>query len=298
MKAVTGFSALAVIILIFSKCEYPLDYEEVPIYQPYSSEYPALEKKIREMYDSRAVFTWSQYHDLLLELSSRKFLVLPLEKMRNTFNDSMVVVGFRHDIDWNPFKAIEMAKMEKDLGLRATYFVLPTAYYYGTFYRSGLSRNACMDSVYMELFHYGAEIGIHNDLLTVMIEYKLDPFVFNRNELSYFRSLHIPVWGTASHGSPIAKATVPNYQIFSDYAKVGCVIYLGVSYPIGLHSLTEYGFNYEAYFISFNKYFSESGGQWNNPGGLNGILAELEKSVPGDRIEILTHPDWWGKKNN
>jgi len=49
--------------------------------------------------------------------------------MRNTFNDSKVVVGLRHDVDFNPFKALEMAIIEKFYGIRATYYFLATAEY-------------------------------------------------------------------------------------------------------------------------------------------------------------------------
>lgn len=298
MKVVKRFSALVIIILIFSKCEEPFHYDAVPVWPVYVPPYAALEKEIRGMYDSRAVFTWDQYNDLLMKLSSGKFLVLPLEKMRITFDESRVVVGFRHDIDLNPFKAIEMTKIEREYGIRATFFILPTSHYYGNLDRTGLVRNTCLDSVYMELSQTGAEIGIHNDLLTVMIKFGIDPFLFNQNDLMYFRSLHIPVWGTASHGSPLAKITVPNYQIFSDFAKSDTVKFNGFSYRLGQYSLKDYGFEYEAYFINYNKYYSESAGMWNNPMGFNGILDQLENSVPGDRIQILTHPEWWGKKNN
>jgi len=41
---------------------------------------------------------------------------------------------------------------------------------------------------------------------------------------------------------------------------------------------------------------SESGGKWNDPEGFQGILKKLEISKPGDRIQILVHPDWWRKK--
>lgn len=297
MKIFSKLSIFAIIILTLSGCEKPFGEDPVPIYKSLNSEYAEYEESVRSLNDSKAVFTWSEYEQLLQTLSGEKFLVLPLEDMRNTFDVSKVVVGLRHDIDSNPFKAIEMAMMEKDFGVRATYFILPTASYYGTFGSLGHVRNICLDSVCKALYLTGAEIGIHNDLLTVMIEYNLDPFEFNRNEMLYFRALNIPVWGTASHGSAIAKITVPNFQIFSDFAKSDSVKYFGVSYPIGEHSLREYGFQYEAYFISYGKYYSESGGDWNDPEGLHGIISKLIESVPGDRIQILTHPEWWGKKN-
>ena len=283
---------MVAIVALLTRCEDPMHIEALP-----PSPYEELEKEIRLKYDSRALFTWNQYSDLLLMLSKGKFLVLPLNEMRNTFDNSRVVVGFRHDIDWNPFKALEMAGIEKDFGIRATYFILPTSDYYGHMDKSGFVRNSPMDSLCRELYDTGAEIGIHNDLLTVMIEYKLDPYLFNQNDLSFFRSINVPIYGTASHGSPIAKVTVPSYQMFSDFAKSDSVEFRDVYYPLGKYSLKEYGFEYEAYFINYSLYFSESGGKWNDPGGFTEILSKLENSIPGDRIQILTHPEWWGRKN-
>lgn len=294
-----GFSTgLIITLAILTGCEKPVSQGPVPINPTDESPYSALEKKIRGEYDYRAVFTWELYTKLLLELSKEKYLVLPLNEMRNTFSNSRVVVGLRHDIDMNPFKALEMAKIEKDFGITATYFVLPTADYYGHIYRTGLNRSTGLDSLIRRLYNTGTEIGMHNDLLTAMIEYGFDPFTFNNNEMAFLRSLGIPVYGTASHGSPIAKKTVPNYQIFSDFAQGDSITYEGKKYPIGKYSLRDYGFEYEAYFLNFNFYFSDSGGKWNDGQGFAGILDKLEKSAPGERIQILAHPDWWGKSGN
>ena len=259
--------------------------------QPYSE----TEKLIRNKYDSRAVFTWEQYRELLDKLHMEKFVVLPLNEMRNIYNESRVVIGLRHDIDFNPFKALEMSKIEKEYGIRSTYFILATADYYGYFSFSSVVRNKGMEQLYKALFNNGAEIGIHNDLLTVMMSHNLDPFTFNQNELSYYDSLNIPIHGTVAHGSSIAKVTVPNYMVFSDFAKIKSVEYNGKEYPLGQHSLKEYGYEYEANFINYSLYFSDSRGKWNDPEGLNGILKKLDDSKPGDRIQILAHPDWWGK---
>jgi hypothetical protein len=298
MKRPGLYSALIILILVFEGCEKTFIQDPIPIYPPHEPPYADLEKRIREKYDYRAVFTWDQYRELLTELAKEKYLVLPLDEMRNTYNDSKVVIGLRHDIDMNPFKALEMADIEKDFGFRVTYFVLPTADYYGFLFKTGLTRNKGLDSLIRDLYKKGAEIGIHNDMLTAMIDYGFDPFIFNKNELDFIKSLGIPVTGTASHGSPIAKKTVPNYQIFSDFATSDSVLYEGKKYPIGKNSLKEFGFEYEAYFLNFNYYYSESGGKWNDEKGFAGILSDLERSLPGDRIQILTHPDWWGRKNN
>jgi hypothetical protein len=275
MKKTLNLLFIALILLVLTSCE-----------KTSNSPYAKIEKIIRNKYDKVAVFSWSQYTELLTKLKQDKFIVLPLNEMRYTFNKSKVVVGLRHDIDFNPFKALEMSKIEKDNGIRSTYYILATSEYYGHFSFLGFIRKKGMDQLYKEIFNNGAEIGIHNDLLTVMISYKKDPFAFNKNELSFYHSLNIPIHGTSAHGSPIAKATVPNYMMFSDFAKKDFLEYNGGKYPLGQHSLKEYGYEYEANFIDFDLYFSDSRGKWNDPDGFNGILKKLDDSKPGDRIQI------------
>jgi hypothetical protein len=275
-------------IILMNGCDKSVDSRTIP---PFSE----TEKAIRNEYDTRAVFTWEQYKMLVHTLKQDKFIVLPLNEMRVTFDESKVIVGLRHDIDFNPFKALEMSRIENENGIRSTFFILATADYYGYITNTGVERNKGMGQLYKELFNNGAEIGVHNDLLTVMISYKLNPFVFNQNELFFYDSLGIPIHGTSAHGSAIAKVTVPNYMIFSDFAKRDSVYYDGGKYPLGQHTLKEYGYEYEANFIDFNLYFSDSRGKWNDSTGFNGILKKLGESKPGDRIQILAHPDWWGK---
>jgi hypothetical protein len=259
--------------------------------------YADLEKQIRSENDYKAVFTWDQYNQLMTVLSDKKFLVLPLNEMRSTFDSTMVVVGLRHDIDMNPFKALEMADIEKHYSFRATYFVLATAEYYGTVSGATIIRRPEMDYVYKDLYKKGAEIGIHNDMLALMVLYNFNILEFTRDEISHYASLGIPVYGTAAHGSQVARdLSVSNYEIFSDFATRDSVIYNGHKYPVGKFSLKDCGLIYEAYHISFYHYYSESSGKWNDNNGFNGILEKLKASQPGDRIQILTHPEWWGKK--
>jgi len=287
-KLIRNVSFLLV-FLLSSFCEKDTAYENpIPMYA-------TTESTIRSKYDSYAVFTWTQYTELLTALSQEKFIVLPLNEMRNTVVNSKVVVGLRHDVDFNPFKALEMAKIEKLYRIRSTFYFLSTAEYYGTISNSMMVRSPGIESLFKEIHDTGAEIGIHNDLLTIMIVYGLNPFEFNRQEIAFYKSLRIKINGTAAHGSPLAKATVPNYQIFSDFAKSDSLQYMGKMYPIGNHSLKDYGFKYEAYAINYGIYYSESGGKWNDTEGLAGILKKLDSSKPGDRIQILVHPDWWGR---
>jgi hypothetical protein len=220
--------------------------------------------------------TWNQYFQLMDELSKDKYTVLPLNDMRKTFDSTKVVIGLRHDVDSKPEKSLEMARIEKGYGFSSTYFILSRA-----------------DSICKQLHKLGMEVGIHNDLLTVQIIRNTNPFEYNKAELKHYRKLHIPILGTASHGSSLAKETIPNYQIFKDYAKSDYLKYKGILYPIGSYSLRKYGFKYEAYFIDFNIYISDSGGHWNDPQGFNGVMDKIKNSKQGDRIQILIHPEWW-----
>jgi hypothetical protein len=258
-------------------------------------EYEILKAEITEKYKNHPRFTWDQYQAILIELSKDKYVVLPVYEMKDYFDTTKVVVCLRHDVDVQIFKAQEMCEMEYFFGIRSTYYILATARYYGRFVNNILIRNICMGEAYLKLNYYGHEIGIHNDMLTVMIKYGYDPLAFNKQELDYYASLGIPIYGTASHGSEIARQTVANYQIFSDLALQANVDYKGVTYNLGQHSLEEFGFSYEAYFIDYNKYFSEAGGDWNFDDDYDGMMRALKNSVPGDRIQILTHPAYWGK---
>jgi hypothetical protein len=255
---------------------------------------PSIESHIRKSFDSRATFTFGQYEEFLKVLSDDKFIVLPLNKMRDSVNNSKVIIGLRHDIDCDPFKAVQLAELENKYGFKATYFILPTASYYGTLSKNGLDRFYSMSEIYERIDSLGAEIGIHNDLITVMLQYNLNPFNFNRNDLAYFESIHIPIYGSAAHGASIEAALkIENYEIFSDFDEHPVVHYKGIDYRLGLHSLAEFGYLYEAYHIQSNLYFSDNGGQL--PGGFSGFIESLKNSKPGDRIQILMHPVWWGK---
>lgn len=263
-----------------------------------SKEKPSVEeirKQVNLIHNPRAVNTFNQYERLLKLISKDKYISLPLHEFKDSINNQKVIIGLRHDVDCHPFKALIMAEMEKKYNLKATYFILATSGYYCKLQNKGIYLYKSMDKIYKEIFDLGHEIGIHNDLLAVLILHGIEPFSFNEFELKHYKEIGIDIHGTVAHGSQIASSTVPNFQIFSDFAKSKSILYNNVKYPIGLKSMAEYGFEYEAYFINHNKYYSDSGGTWNLKGGFEELLQKIEKSKPGDRIQILIHPVWWGK---
>jgi len=247
--------------------------------------------------DSRAVFTYKQYKELLKELQDSRYVVLPINDFRTYKNDSVVVVGLRHDIDWHPFRALAMARMEENYGLASTWYVLPTAPYFSNYSKRQLHRFPCMLDIYKAIENTGCEIGIHNDLLTAMVTYNLDPKTVNSNDLKYLRTKEIQIYGSASHGSTVAqKAHVINYEMYSDFTKRSSFSYRGKTYPLGSYTMQQYGFQYEAYHVDYDVYLSDVGGVWNVAGGsFSEALKALKNIEPGKRVELLVHPVWWGK---
>ena len=245
-----------------------------------------------EIWKHKTKFSIDQLRELFTLLSGEKYIVLPLNEFRQLHDNNRVVIGLRSDIDIDPFKALALAKLESEYNIRSTFCILSTARYAGRITRKGLKRNN-LDSVYRQIYELGHEIAIHNDLLTVMIKYGLDPAVFNQKELNYFRRLKIPIYGTSAHGSEIAKVTRQNYEIFSDFATEKMVNFKGNLYKIGRYSLQEFGYQYESYHLDYDQYYSDASGVWNLPGGFSELICRLKTAEKGQRIQILIHPEWW-----
>ena len=279
-------------IVIISGCD---SKENVNIENP-TQDSPTreeLEDYIREKFDGKGIYEMSKYEDLLKEISKEKYAVLPINEFRKHFDSSKVVIGMRHDIDHHPFKALEFAALEQSYGIRSTYYVLATGEYYGVFNDTGVVRYDCMNDVYKELYDAGHEIGVHNDLLSIMVLKNLDPFQFNKNELDFYKQLEIPIYGTVAHGSELARElNISNHQFFSDFARVPGFEYNGKEYKLGQYSLSECGYEYDADYVDFDNLYHDSGGNW-NIGSYEKFMEAIKSSKEGDRIEILIHPTWW-----
>ncbi len=275
------------ILLFFISCEK----DAIRKYPSYNK----LEKQIKEKHDFKATWTFEEYEKILLELSKDKYACLTVNDFNDSVNLDKVMVCMRHDVDCHPFKALDMAILEEQYNISTTYYILATSSYYGTITKKRTVRHGCLNSIYQQIYNLHHEIGIHNDLMAIMIQFQRDPYEFNNEEIAYYNSLGIEIYGTAAHGSDIGVATGGNYQIFSNFCESTTITYNNVDYNIGKYSLKEFGFDYEAYHIDFNKYYSDCGGKWNFNEGIDGLLQRLEDSNPGDRIQILTHPVWWGK---
>ncbi len=247
-------------------------------------------KTVKEPLNSRLLFPLTErafvhgrYERLLDRLAdARRLRVVPLDEFRSLADGERVVVGLRHDVDDRLENALRLAELERDRGLRATYFVLHTAPYW---------RESDLLDKLERLQELGHEIGFHNDLVTLERLEGIDVGAYLRRELDRLRSAGIRIRGAAAHGSPWCHAL----GFHNNY------VFAGWDEPVpGFPSTdvrtklepSDFGLEYEAYHLDYGHYFSDAAfdarGRRRHPESL-----ELERIAPGERLVILAHPCHW-----
>lgn len=160
----------------------------------------------------------------------------------------------RHDIDHDIHWAWEFARWEYLRGIRSTYFVLPTAPYWG------VAKEAVQ-----AIAAFGHEVGVHNDALVACQGDYAAALVKLREWADEIRSWDVDVHGVCDHGG----AGWDNTSIWRTEG----------------HDPSEAGFTYEAYLCHQQgaNYISD------NRGMLRAPLADVE----GRQSHILQHPCHW-----
>ncbi len=168
----------------------------------------------------------------------------------------------RHDIDLSVDLAVNFARIEAELGIRATYFVRVHARHYNPFEYHTYRK-------LREIEALGHEMGLHYEpgFADAVGE---DPASLVRREKAIVEALlgH-PVAAAAAHLPSKSGKTVTE------------------------QNLASFGLRYEAYtprFLEGFKYLSDSNGRWRE-GCLCGHLGRH------DRLCVLIHPFWWFEKS-
>jgi hypothetical protein len=228
-------------------------------------------------------FAYSRYAAFLDRLADgRRFDVVPLREFAAASAQERAVVGLRHDVDDRLDSALRLAELEHERSLRATYFVLHTASYYG--------RQDLVPKL-LRLQELGHEIGWHNDLVTLQKVEGIDVRAYLARELARLRAAGITVTGTAAHGS----AWCYRLGFHNNYA------FAGWDEPVSGFSATDvpdklepsdFGLEYEAYHLDNGLYYSDArfdpaGNRW-HPDAL-----DLDGLHAGDKAIVLVHPCHW-----
>lgn len=204
-------------------------------------------------------FTLAHYRELLCETRS-KYPCVGFEVLDEpSLPDRFAII--RHDIDISPACSLELARIESDLGVRATYTVLLTGDSYSPF--EGRTR-----LILREIASLGHDIGLHFDAAWHGID----------SEAALQEAIR---WESETLNRVLGLIQPEHVKMFSFHNTTPFTMACLQSHYAGLRNA------YAGVLQSGVSYTSDSNGYWIHR-SWNQLLSEGH-----DRIQVLTHPEWW-----
>lgn len=219
-------------------------------------------------------------------LYERAAVIVPME---DVFDGAAfpTEIGVRHDCDNVIHPAVHMARWEAERGYRSTYYILHTSPYW--------QDKQLLRSSLETIAGYGHEIGIHNDAITVALETGRDPADVLHEATDELRSYGHTIRSTVAHGNRLCgPARYVNDEMFLECVRPiyggpdRTLEHNGRLVPVPQVSLSAFGLDFDANWLSRGDYLSDSGGRWSQP------FAEVADAWPSrGQLHMLVHPDWW-----
>lgn len=195
------------------------------------------------------------YSKLIQNLKAKNFKFVYFSEFK--LDESNVIL--RHDVDFSIQKALEMAKIENELGIKSTYFILLRTNFYNPFSYENIK-------LINEIKLLNHEIGLHFDRSFYKID-DLDLSLKVNFEINILESL-------IGHDVTCFSFHRPNQDILN----------LNLKIPNKINA-----YSYE--FFNNIKYVSDSGGNFNRVYKMNFGLADKKG------LQLLIHPIWYTNKN-
>ncbi|MCB0400599.1 MAG: hypothetical protein KDD41_00800 [Flavobacteriales bacterium] len=213
------------------------------------------------------------------------------------------VVFIRHDIDHNPFVALELAKVEAEFGLFGSYYMLTTDTDITKIWDSKQKESL---KALKQIQDLGHEVGLHYDLLGDYFETGNDVSIKLAETLKAFRDSGINVSGCVAHGSGrlsqyLAKQGISqypreciNFNIWEESNEKPATVNLnGREKKTPFLKLADFGMRYEAYKVRRNYYHSDNKYVfWQHGDPIDTITNKMK---PEEILCILVHPYVWRK---
>ncbi len=210
------------------------------------------------------------------------------------------ILLLRHDIDHDYETALEIAAWEHTIGLKSTYCVLHSSWYYGHLIDGCYRHSDELVHLCREVSAMNHEINLHNNYLVVALQTGVDPIGLLSMELAFLRDLDLAVTGTSTHGDVLCREMdFRNYEIFAKLVsqeRRGIRTLHGPAgdVKIGQVKMSDFGLLYEAYDIARDIYITDSGGHLKSIRNVPGRrpFGRTDPSI-GQVVAILTRPIWW-----
>lgn len=229
-------------------------------------------------------FTRKKYRELLVGLKASGYEFITFADYCRNVRPSHFAI-MRHDVDLRPVHSLATAKIEADMGIRASYYfrAVPESW---------------NEAVIKEIASLGHEVGYHYESLTTTngdMKAAYEDFKMNLNELR----LLAPVQTICMHGSPKSmydsKAIWKSGHSYRELEIIG-EPYFDVDFS-DVFYLTDTGRRWDGYKVSvrdrIDKYqdiWCENGLVFHTTDDI--IKGLLDHTVP-PRLMITTHPQRW-----
>jgi len=212
-------------------------------------------------------FTFAVYEKLMEGAVNAGYQAVTVREYLQEVRKPLTLI-LRHDVEWNPQRALAFAEVEKVCGFRSTFYFR-------------VDTKAFNLSVMRQLQDEGFEVGYHfNTLDRCGGDFNKAIALFER-EVNMLREAGIEVETVCSHGDPRVKKVgyKVNNEIFlrDPDLRTRCGL-LGEAYlDIDFSSLT---------------YLSDAGIRWNRAGSTKELISKITRQE-WPVIYMLTHPDYW-----
>lgn len=223
-------------------------------------------------------FTTECYRELLEMFLEAGYELTSFERYLQQNGSHRPVVILRHDVDARPPNAQQFARIEAELGVRASYYFR-------------IVKKSFDEDVIARVVNLGHEIGYHYEDLTLCRGDFIRAIRMFRSNLDRFRTLY-PIKTVCMHGSPLSKWD--NRQLWERF------------------DYRDYGIIGEPYFdVDFREvaYLTDTGRSWNNGSvsvrdkvesgfrhrfhsTFDIVAAGRRRQLP-DKIMLNTHPQRW-----
>ena len=199
-------------------------------------------------------FTYDAYRSLLMLLQLHGYEYADYHEWRK-FPRCVIL---RHDLDFDISRAVEIAKIEADVGARSTYFVLV----HSDAYNALSFKNV---KTLKSILHYGHDVGLHFD------EMSYPEWCGDKEKICEFIREEATVLSRAI-GTTVSCVSMhrPSEDVLGANLKIPGVV-------------NSYGYTF---FHKF-KYLSDSRRHWREP------VEQIIASGQYERLQILTHPFWY-----
>lgn len=193
----------------------------------------------------------------ILQLAKKNYKFIMYEDLDSTDN----YIIWRHDIDHSIHRALALAKIEFEEGVKSTYFIHIGSLFYNIFETENKHK-------IMGILKMGHKLGVHFDPTAYEIKEKADLEKYLKFEKDLLDSLF-----------------AVDVNVFSFHNPTNKILKFDDSKIAGMIN------TYAKIFNTQIGYCSDSNGYWRHD-----RLEDVIKNKKYKRLQVLTHPEWWQKK--